>query len=96
MTNQDRLESVGWVFFGVAVAVMLGPCIYVVLKLTHDALTIGMRVATGAVLAFFAAGFISWFVNSMLHSRAQRLDTLAAETARLEARKSKAPKKKKD
>jgi hypothetical protein len=86
MTESRRLDSVGWIFFFVMLVLYLPVCIYVVIQMTLDTLHIGTRVGVGVVLAFFAAGFTSWLVNSMLYYRAQRLDANAAE-AEKQARK---------
>lgn len=74
MNQKKRLDSVGWIFFSVALVLYLPPCIYAIISVTVDALHIGIRVGTGIALAFFAAGFTSWIVNSILYYRAERLD----------------------
>jgi len=70
MTEKRRLDSVGWIFFGMVLLVLLGPCIYIVLENTSPTLTIGMRVSTGVIVAFFGAAFIAWGVNTALQFRA--------------------------
>lgn len=73
MTTENRIDSVGWIFFGVMLALLIAPCIYGVYAITNTTVTIGIRVGMGIFLAFFAAGFISWIVNSMLYFRARKL-----------------------
>ena len=73
MSTESRWESVGWGFFGIMLVLFLGPCIYLVLSMTYDTLHIGTRVGTGVFLAFFAAGMVSWMVNSLLQYRSARV-----------------------
>lgn len=94
MTTKNHIDSVGWIFFGVTLAVMLAPCIYLILKMTNDSLSMGARAGTGITGAFFAAGFISWIVNSMLYYRARKREE-REERERIESKKHSGDRKKK-
>lgn len=79
MTSPNRLESVGWGFFGLVLLAAIPAGIYVVFKITNEELTLGMRAGAGITLAIFFAAFASWGVNSVLHYRIQRLDAARSE-----------------
>lgn len=80
MTATNRMDSVGWVFFWVVLALYTPLCIYLVLAITVESLGMAARAGTGVCLAFFAAAFTSWLANSILSYRAQRLDAREAAT----------------
>jgi hypothetical protein len=79
MEDERRLDSVGWVFFGVVWLLSVAPVIYLVFENTRDSTPVGTRVATGMFLAGFVAAFISWIANSILGALAGRRE--AAEEA---------------
>lgn len=81
MSDKERWDSVGWGFFGAMFVLWLAPGIYVIYSITSSTLTTGTRVGTGVVLAFMAAGFTSWAVNSMLDYRARRREAQAQESS---------------
>ena len=78
MNPEKRWDSVGWVFFGVSLVLWAFPCIYFIFHITSDAITVGARTVSGIVLAFMAAGFTSWLVNSMLSYWAERREAREA------------------
>ena len=88
MTATKRLDSVGWVFFGVVLALYTPLCIYLVLAVTVESLGMPARAGTGVCLAFFAAAFTSWLANSILSYRAQRLEAREAASRARERKKS--------
>ena len=78
MISLNRLESVGWGFFGLVLVAAIPAGIYLVFQITNEEVTLGMRAGAGITLAVFFAAFTSWAVNSLLQFRVQRLD--AAQT----------------
>jgi len=89
MSSDNRWDSVGWGFFGAMLVLWSFPSIYFVFSITSDSLTKGTRAGTGIVLAFFAASFTSWLVNSMLNYRAERRESREAPPANNDAKKKK-------
>lgn len=77
MSATGRIDSVGWIFFGVVLALITPACIYMVYSITHDSVTPGTRIGSGVTLAFFVAAVVSFLVNSLLQLRARRLDARA-------------------
>ena len=90
MSEEKRWDSVGWGFFCVALVLWSFPCVYFIFQITSDAITIGARTVTGVGIAFVAAGFTSWLVNSMLNYRAERLASREAPKAQSRKKKKKA------
>ena len=85
--KEQRIESVGWIFFGVMVLLFVPLGVYVLLKMTHDSVHIGTRVGTGVFFGFMVAGFTSWLANSILFYRAQRLAAKEAPPEKTQKRK---------
>lgn len=82
MSAPDRIETVGWIFFGVVLALSTPICVYLMYEITHESVTHGTRIGSGVTLAFFVAAVLSFLVNSALQFRARRLDARAEAAAK--------------
>jgi len=65
----------GWLFWTIVFAVLVGPCIYGIWKITAEDTFSLLRVGTGIVTAAFASGVVSWAVNSVVqrHMKKKRI-----------------------
>lgn len=71
--SSNKGESVGWLFWGISFGVLLVPCLYALSRVTTEQGGVAAIVGFGTGLAALGAGIISWTVNAVLQSRAQRL-----------------------
>lgn len=71
--TRPRLEAVGWLFWSIAFAVLLGPSIYGAWQVVMDDQEWPIPVGMGVLLAGFLAAIVAWIVNSILYMRNKRL-----------------------
>ncbi len=72
MTQEPKAEGVGWVFWIVTFLLFLGPCFYGVRTILYDDVSPIAPFVFGLLAAAFAAGIVSWLVNTALHTTAAR------------------------
>ena len=82
MKSLKDIESVGWGFFLLCVALLLAPSIYIAWQSTYDVSKPVTRIGIGLMGALFAACPIAWSVNAMLHQRNVRRYKLEQKDAR--------------
>ncbi len=67
-----KFEFVGWVFWAVTFALLVGPAVYGAWQITREGASPMIPIAMGVVAAALAAGVVSWAINSVLQWRYQR------------------------
>ena len=70
--TQRRLEAVGWRFWGVTFAVLLGPLWYGAHRMVREDTPFLATLGIGIVAAAVAAGLVTWPVNSVLQHLAKK------------------------
>lgn len=66
MKSLRDLESVGWIFWGVAFAILAAPCYFLAKAMTYD-FSNASRIGLGLVMAMLGAGVIAWAVNEVVY-----------------------------
>jgi len=84
-SKKRRQDTVEWIFWGVATAVLAGPCIYLAYEITYERTHAGVKVMMGLVMALVGGSLASWAVNSVLQRRYRK----RAMAERKEAKKRK-------
>jgi uncharacterized membrane protein len=70
--SSNRFESAGWLFFGITVAVIIGPFIYLASQVVLVGTPIATVVALGVVMALVVAGLFTAAVNAVLQRAARK------------------------
>ena len=66
------LKEAGWLFWIITTGILLAPCIYAVWRLTTERAEVTVRVSMGVIFAAIASGIITWSVNTVIQTRAER------------------------
>lgn len=67
-----QFESAGWLFWGVGVAIFIGPAIYYAHSIQIPGTSIFISIALGTTVAVLLSGVITASVNAFLQRAAQK------------------------
>jgi len=65
-------DAVGWIFWLIVFAVLLGPGIWVSWKVVYRSVSPLYPVGMGAVSAALGSGLVSWAVNAVIQTRQKK------------------------
>lgn len=75
-----RWEAAGWGFWSLLFLIMLGPAIYFTFQISYEQTSAFVAVIVGFSIAAFIAGVVTFVVNAILQSRAERIRRAANST----------------
>ena len=70
--TRTKIESVGWLFWSIAFALLVGPNIYGAWQIVTEEQKWPVPFGMGILSAGFLAAILAWVVNSFLHLRNRR------------------------
>ena len=68
-----RWEAAGWGFWSIIFLITLGPSIYLAFRISYEQTSMLVTVVVGFSIAAFIAGVVTFIVNAVLQSRAERI-----------------------
>lgn len=71
--SSPRWEAAGWGFWSIVFLILLGPSIYVSFQISYEQSSMLVIVVVGMSIAAFIAGIVTFIVNMILQSRAERI-----------------------
>ncbi len=69
--KKELLEA-GWEFWVVSFVAMLGPCLFLALRITNESAKRLAPISFGFIMAAFGAGLFSWAANTVIQRRAEQ------------------------
>ena len=70
--QSKRVESVGWLFWGVGAAIVVGPAIYLMSKIVLEGTPLYYNIGTGVIIAVIVSGVVTASVNGVLDRSAKK------------------------
>ena len=71
-STSPRWEAAGWGFWSIVFLILLGPSIYLSFQISYEQSSMLVLVIVGFSIAAFIAGIVTFIVNAILQTRAER------------------------